>query len=147
MKKIIFLLMFAFSYTFSQQAVITRPYDWGWEKIIDGSTMTSADTSTAFTISKLYGNTTLWFKINSVDSIKSDVTVKFQLYNAETDGWGDYLSGNTLTTISSSEIAAGNEFYIKMTDYDAWAWGSKGRIILSVSSTSSFNYDVYRGGQ
>ena len=147
MKKVLFILMLAFGFSFAQQAVITRPYDWGWTQIVNNVTLTSADTSSAFAIDKYNGNQTLWFKIGTVDSIKSDVTVKLELKNNETGGWGTYLSGSTLVAIGSSNITANNEFYIKMTDYDSWAWADSARIISSVSSTSSFTYDVYIGGQ
>jgi len=146
MKKLLLILMLAVSFAFSQR-VITEPRVQGWDTVFDGVTITSADTSSAITIANSTGNKILWFKIGTVDSIKSDVTVKMQLYNKETGGYGDYLSGNSLTTISSSKITAGNEFYLKLTDYDAWAWADKVRFIVSVSATSSFVLTVYIGGQ
>ena len=146
MKKLLLILMLTVSFAFSQR-VITEPRVQGWDTVFDGVTITSADTSSAITIASSTGNKILWFKIGTVDSIKSDVTVKMQLYNKETGGYGDYLSGNSLTTISSSKITAGNEFYLKLTDYDTWAWADKVRFIVSVSATSSFVLTVYIGGQ
>jgi len=148
MKKIVLFLMVAmFATNLFAQRVITQPKEYKWTTIVNGSTLSSSITSDNFVIKNMYGNATVWFKIGSVDSVKSDVTVKLKLYNSETTGWGDYLSGNTLTTISSSEITAGNEFYIKLTDYDAWAWADKAELVISVSSTSSFTLYVYVGGQ
>lgn len=148
MKKILFILLFAFGLASAQQAVINRPYVWGWTHIINSQTLADSVVSNAFTIKKINGNSTLWFKIGTVDSIKSDVSVKLKLYNSETNGWGYYQASNSaIFTISSSNITANNEFYYKLTDYNAWAWADSAKIVVSVTSTSSFGLDVYDGGQ
>ena len=145
MKRILIVLMLFAGLAFSQR-VITSPRTTNWYTILN-STIASADTTDGYSIKNAYGNTTLWFKIGTVDSIKSDVTVKLQLYNSKSSGWGEYQDSPTIFTISSSMITANNEFYYKLTDYDAWAWADVVRFIISVTSTSSFQMTVYIGGQ
>ena len=127
------------------QEEITSPAIFKWTKIVDGVNLTSSAESKEFPIYKISGNTVLWVDFTTVTTA-GDISLTLELYNDESGTWGKYIGGNSLATISSASVSTSNAIYLKLMDYDAWAWATKAKIMFTTSAADVI-LNVYVGGQ
>lgn len=145
------------------RSTFTSPKPFGWKPIIHDAggrkTITTRDTSEAFTIEQTRGLITLWMDGSTAGlSPASDscLTVYLLLKNKETSNWGKYHKGTDPTRLDSvarglinqsNGAVANSDVYFKLASRAEWSWADSAKIVVVIGTSDKLDLLMWAGGQ